>query len=74
MRKMIIAPICIFLTIHFCENLQEYFFCLESVFNHKIRLAEKITFLIFKGLIFDILFTFLLFYDQKLIPSKKVFL
>ena len=26
MRKMIIDPTCIFLTIDFCENLQEYFF------------------------------------------------
>ena len=26
---------CLFLTIDFCENIQEYFFCLESVFNHK---------------------------------------
>ena len=26
MREMIIDPICIFLTIDFCENLQEYFF------------------------------------------------
>ena len=26
MRKIVFNPICIFLTIDFCENLQEYFF------------------------------------------------
>ena len=28
-------PICIFLTIDFCENLQEYFFCLKSIFGYR---------------------------------------
>ena len=34
MRKVIFDPICFFLNIDFCENLQEYL-CLKSVFNHR---------------------------------------
>ena len=63
---MILCPICI-LTINFLENLQEYFFCLESVFNHKkmkknANILSKLNILVF----------FLIFYELKL-KNVKIF-